>query len=399
MNVLMSAFSCEPGRGSEPGVGWKFAVAAAAKHEVWLLTRPHRAKEIESALIEMGITSVHPLYVTVPRMSYRFARAGKGYLAYLLWQRQVARLAPRLVEEYQIDIVHHTTFASDWLPCGLMAAADRVPMVWGPVGGANPSSLGFPRILGVKGWIQELVRVFLSAVPRRIMRRVATRRATLVVAQNHYVAEGLARHADVVVEPNAAIDPPEGLVDQSPWDDVAGWRVAVCVGRLEPYKGVSLAVEALARPAMAGWRLEVYGEGPERGRLVSLAARYGVEERVRFHDVVPVGDVWHALGFADALIFPSLRDGAGWAVAEALSIGCPVVAFPRCGPSTLIKLSGVPEHFIDESDPVNSVGILLSEIKGRVLPNSRFTAHRLPQLLDDWYVRACNRFSESQATA
>jgi len=39
MRVLISAYACEPDKGSEPGVGWNWALAAAEKHEVWVLTR------------------------------------------------------------------------------------------------------------------------------------------------------------------------------------------------------------------------------------------------------------------------------------------------------------------------------------------------------------------------
>jgi hypothetical protein len=55
--VFLSAFACEPGRGSEPGVGWEFVRAAASlaqrrEIEVIILTRPHRLAQIESALGE-----------------------------------------------------------------------------------------------------------------------------------------------------------------------------------------------------------------------------------------------------------------------------------------------------------------------------------------------------------
>ena len=39
MKVLMSAYACEPGKGSEPAVGWNWALQAARRHEVWVLTR------------------------------------------------------------------------------------------------------------------------------------------------------------------------------------------------------------------------------------------------------------------------------------------------------------------------------------------------------------------------
>ena len=48
MKILMSAFSCGPGQGSEPGVGWNTAMAAARLgHEVTVLTQTEFRAQIE----------------------------------------------------------------------------------------------------------------------------------------------------------------------------------------------------------------------------------------------------------------------------------------------------------------------------------------------------------------
>ena len=38
MKILMSALACEPGKGSELEVGFRALLAAASRHEVWVLT-------------------------------------------------------------------------------------------------------------------------------------------------------------------------------------------------------------------------------------------------------------------------------------------------------------------------------------------------------------------------
>ncbi len=50
MKVLVSAYACEPGRGSEPGAGWHWAAAAAADHEVWVLTHGTNREPVTRAL-------------------------------------------------------------------------------------------------------------------------------------------------------------------------------------------------------------------------------------------------------------------------------------------------------------------------------------------------------------
>ena len=39
MKILLSAYACEPNRGSEQGVGWSWAVELSKHHEVWVITR------------------------------------------------------------------------------------------------------------------------------------------------------------------------------------------------------------------------------------------------------------------------------------------------------------------------------------------------------------------------
>ena len=51
LKILYSAYACEPGRGSEPGVGWHWAVETARLgHEVWVITRANNRGVIERAM-------------------------------------------------------------------------------------------------------------------------------------------------------------------------------------------------------------------------------------------------------------------------------------------------------------------------------------------------------------
>src|SRR5215207_1391336 len=52
MRVLVSAFACQPGQGSENEVGFQAVRAAASAHEVWLLTLPPNVPVIRRALAD-----------------------------------------------------------------------------------------------------------------------------------------------------------------------------------------------------------------------------------------------------------------------------------------------------------------------------------------------------------
>jgi hypothetical protein len=45
--VLMSAYACDPDRGSEPGIGWNTALEMARRHDVWLMTARESRSRID----------------------------------------------------------------------------------------------------------------------------------------------------------------------------------------------------------------------------------------------------------------------------------------------------------------------------------------------------------------
>ena len=98
------------------------------------------------------------------------------------------------------------------------------------------------------------------------------------------------------------------------------------VGHLNRQKGHAVLIEAMAEvlerePAA---RLVIAGRGPLRKRLEALAAACGVAEKVTFAGLA--GDVPRLLKAFDAFAFPSLWEGFGIALTEAMAAGLPVVA-------------------------------------------------------------------------
>jgi glycosyltransferase involved in cell wall biosynthesis len=104
-------------------------------------------------------------------------------------------------------------------------------------------------------------------------------------------------------------------------------------GRLIPWKGAHLAVEAMAH--LPGWRLQVLGDGADRARLQALAERRGVADRVSFLGWLDREAVLEHMRDADVFLFPTLHDEGGWVVGEAMALGLPVVTMDRGGPAAM----------------------------------------------------------------
>ncbi len=98
------------------------------------------------------------------------------------------------------------------------------------------------------------------------------------------------------------------------------------VGRLTPIKGHRFLIEA-ARGVLAEHPDTVFilvGDGESAEALSSLATRLGISGNIRFLGWRP--DVAEIISAVDIFVFPSLNEGMGRAVVEAMALGKPVVA-------------------------------------------------------------------------
>jgi glycosyltransferase involved in cell wall biosynthesis len=389
----MSAYGCDPAGGSEPGAGWGFAVAAARHADVWVFAHP-RWEPAVSAVLERDpdlAAHLHMVYAALgPTLSRLRRRPADVYWYYFLWQRRIGRLAVELHREVGFDVAHHVTFANDWMPVGLDRLRD-VPLVWGPVGAASRMPIWrLRRWLGRRGLAVEVLRSTVTEAVRRVYADPAARRASLVVAQNDEVARRFDFARSVVVEPNAALDP----VPASSRTGEPGTRTALFVGRLIHWKGVRLAVHVIAHPLASDWHLTFVGEGPERAEIERLAQALGVSDRVDLTGHLPREEVMDRYATADALLFPSFRDAAGWVVAEASSAGCPVVCLPLGGPPTLAHVNAFVAP-LDGDVVENLARQLVRAGEQGGTPHDRWARDRLPGLVDEWYKAATSGTSAS----
>lgn len=386
MKILISAYACEPGAGSEPGTGWEWARASALDNDVWMLTRANNAAPIEAALAREPELRLTPLYIDLPPWARFWKRGQFGvHIYYLIWQILAWRAARRLNRTITFDIAHHVTFAVDWMPAGVAFAG--IPTVWGPVGGASRTPWALWRYLGARGMCAEAARDVATAPLRAVFGHATARRARVVVAQNHDVAHEFSWAADIRVEPHVAITE-MACTTRPPSATRSSNRNVVFVGRVLPWKGLRLALAAVATGECRDVRLEIYGDGRDRRACERLAVRLGISDRVSFLGHRSREDVLRALQHADAMVFPSMHDSAPWAVAEAVALGCPVVCLDRGGPSVLVQ-PGLGARVPVTSDVARDIAVALRDTR-RHGGDRRWNADRLRTVTENLYS-ACVR--------
>lgn len=108
--------------------------------------------------------------------------------------------------------------------------------------------------------------------------------------------------------------------------------VWLAVGHLIERKGVHITLAALGKTPDV--TLLIAGDGPEGDKLMQLANRLKISDRVRFLGAISHRDLCDYYNAADAMVLASSREGMPNVVLEALACGTPVVA---------TRVEGTPE--------------------------------------------------------
>lgn len=341
LKVLLSAYSCEPGRGSEPGVGWSIVREIAKYHDVWVLTRPDESKDaIESELRQHPMPSLKFVYFTLPfwQDSRRLGHAGGMQMHYYLWQIQAYFVARRLHQEIGFDIAHHVTFVKYSTPSFL--AFLPIPLIWGPLGGGESAPKDFWKDFSLKAKLYELARDLARWFGERDpFVPITARRSAVVQATTEETAQRLyrlgAKNVGIMQVSSLLMEDIE-VLRQFPIMTDAQVKF-ISMGRLLHWKGFHLGIRAFAAANLPDAEYWICGEGPEQEALASLAESLGVSHQVKFLGLLPRQEALHRLGQCHVLVHPSLHDSGGWVCAEAMAAGRPVICLDMGGPAVQIS--------------------------------------------------------------
>lgn len=331
MKILLSAYACEPGRGSEAGVGWNVCCGMAKYHEIWVLTQAKHRSAIEAELKRNPVSGLHFVYFELPPLARFWDHRQQGeWFYYYLWQIGIYSIAQKLLREHSFDLVHHITLNQYRTPSFGFQLKD-VPFVFGPVGGAEIIPLQLFRDLSLATTLKESVRIIDATLPR--IRKIKPKNVFWLFT-NPATKKRFESH---LYENNWAILAPLGIqVDElsisnvKPTEPNTKFRL-LYAGRLDDWKGISFLLKVLQitvnRVGKESIHLEIIGATSEKAKKKArdLISSFNLEENVSIIGFLAREKLLKRYAEIDVFVYPAFRDSGSMAILEAYANACPVL--------------------------------------------------------------------------
>ena len=333
--IFVSAYACEPNSGSEIGVGWHWVLEMSKYFELWVLTRKSNQPTIASWLMKHpNYENIHFVYYDLPQWARFWKKGMRGVrIYYNLWQWCTDRLVKKVMTEHGIDIYHLLTYGNALWPASCYG--QKQYFIWGPIGGIDYISKEYSKYYGWQ-WraIECLRRVLIKSLPLNCGFLKRSKKANLILCKSRSMYEAIPNRdkrkailfTDVAVESHLS----DKYVKRRMSDGVVRFLM---VGRLDPWRGFDIAIEALALAISqkSNIHLDIVGSGSDRSRIVKWINKYGVNDFVTLHGHVAINFYYQMMADCDVVLNPCLKEGAVTAAFDSMAFGKPLICIDTGG--------------------------------------------------------------------
>ena len=399
MKVLINAYACSPGMGSEPGMAWNWVVNLAKFCELYIITEGEFWEKIEAAVptLEQG-GNMHfyynPVSDEIRKMCWNQGD-WRFYKYYRQWQWKTYLMAKGICEKERIDVLHQLNMIGFREPGYLwkLSKENGVPFVWGPIGGLKQFPTAYLKEAGLKMQLFMRLKNFLNIWQLKHEKRVdeALKTAKLLISSipDSYRALKKYKGLESIVIPETGCFLSEDISTSR--FDTEEFHI-MWVGKFDFRKQLPLALQAVALAKNPKLKLDVYGSGSVG--QVEMAKRMGEELGIS-QQVIWYGNqkndvVMEAMRKAQLFFFTSVNEDTSTVVLEAVSNRLPVVCFDACGMSAVIDASvGRKIALSQPSQSAHDFARILNELEGnRALLKQLSENCRQRQMELSWEVKA-----------
>lgn len=333
--IFVSAFSCMPHMGSEPGVGWHWIMEMSKYFELWVLVHKEPVDDIEKYVKEHGIDKkIHFIYYDIPGNSLFFKNGKFRWVRtyYMIWTALANRIVKRTMQENGIKIFHNLTFGNAIWPVSKFG--QKQFFIWGPIGGIETIPADYSCHYNTKSRIIEWVRRTMAKTLRwNLGFNRRCKNADLMLCKTEAMRMAIPekyRHkavlfTDVAVEPQTST-PQMGKAENKVLQYIS-------VGRLDAWRGFDILIESFceALQVYPNMKLSILGDGADRKRLESIIENNQLNNSVFLLGNVSIAEYNRIISTCDVVVNSCLKEGAVTVSFDSMRYGKPLICVDSGG--------------------------------------------------------------------
>jgi len=342
LKILICAYTCNPFKGSEPGVGWGWVNTLSRYYDVCVITALHEKEDIENYFCKNRTRFHNIRFFYIHRKRYFNLEKiwpPSYFHSYRSWQKKAYVFAKKLHKSENFNLAHQLTYVGFRVPGYLWQLG--IPFVWGPIGGLENTPLKFYPVLGFRGTLYYAARNLINTLQKRFLlepkKTIQAAKGGIISATSgikNEIFKWYGAESEVICE----IGPPETIADNHSFRNPGETLRLSWSGQHLPGKALPILLKALNQtPEDVRWQLDILGNGPCREKWKKLSNDLNIESRCRWHGQLPRSDAIKVIQRSHIFIITSLKDLTSTVLLEALSQGVPVVTLDHCGFSDVVN--------------------------------------------------------------
>ena len=384
LKILINAYACSPGMGSEPGMAWNWVSNLAKFCELYIITEGEFRDRIEEVVptLEQG-KNMHfyynPVSEEIRKMCWNQGD-WRFYKYYKEWQWKTYLLAKDICKVEKMDVLHQLNMIGFREPGYLwkLSQENGVPFVWGPVDAKDKFPVAYLDGASLKTKLFMRLKNFLTGIQLRYSGRVraAAHQASVIFSASSNSQRSFKKYMGIdspllnetgcYMEESTLMGKTDGEIENRPIEDKNSKETfdVLWVGKMDFRKQLALALRSIAECAQPKMRLHIVGGGNAESYHI-LTSELGIENQCVWHGAVSHEEVQNLMQESDMFFFTSVAEGTPHVVLESIGNHLPVVCFDTCGQGDSVNESvGRKIALSHPSQSAHDFARILNELEG-----------------------------------
>ncbi len=334
--IFVSAYACEPHRGSEIGVGWNWIKQMSKYFDLWVMTRKSNKANIDLWICNHGNKNdIKFVYFDLPKALIFWKKGLRGVKFYYhLWQIFSDEVVKRTMTCNNIKIYHLLTYGNALWPAS--SYGQKQFFIWGPTSVGDVIPKEFSKHYDLKGQIIEFLRRLLKyTLFLNFGFKKRSKNANLILCKTKNTIYNLpTKHLNkAVLFSDVAIKNTNTNFCKSKIKKKSKYINILAAGRLESWRGFDLLIEAfkISFNKNKSLRLEILGEGDDYNRLSRLIDKHKVSEYVILSGEISIKKYYNKILNCDFIVNPCLKEGGVTVAFDSMYYGKPLICIDTGG--------------------------------------------------------------------